>query len=254
MTRGPYCKSTDDDVLASIRSICDARPSYGYRRVTQLLKLQRQAEGLPPVNHKRVYRIMKQNKLLLQRFTGKPKREHKGQVITLKSDLRWCSDTFFIKCWDGHRVEVAFAMDCCDREVMAYVATTAAVDGTMIRDLMAESVEQRFGKGARACPHPIQWLSDNGPPYTANETRAFGKSVGLVVCNTPAYSPESNGMAEAFVKTFKRDYVYVNDLWKKEHVLSQLPLWFTDYNDHHPHKGLKMLSPRQFRRGNNAVA
>jgi hypothetical protein len=33
---------------------------------------------------------------------------------------------------------------------------------------------------------------------------------GLVVCNTPAYSPESNGMAEAFVKTLKRDYAYLS--------------------------------------------
>jgi integrase len=31
-----------------------------------------------------------------------------------------------------------------------------------------------------------------------------------VICTTPAYSPESNGMAECFVKGFKRDYVYVN--------------------------------------------
>jgi hypothetical protein len=27
-----------------------------------------------------------------------------------------------------------------------------------------------------------------------------------------AMQSESNGMAESFVKTFKRDYVYVNDL------------------------------------------
>jgi hypothetical protein len=33
-------------------------------------------------------------------------------------------------------------------------------------------------------------VSDNGAPYTANETRAFGASVGLLVRATPAYSPE----------------------------------------------------------------
>jgi transposase InsO family protein len=33
-------------------------------------------------------------------------------------------------------------------------------------------------------------------------------------------------------------------------VLDQLPAWFDDYNDRAPHKGLKMKSPRQFRRLN----
>ncbi len=54
-------------------------------------------------------------------------------------------------------------------------------------------------------------------------------------------------MAEAFVKTFKRDYVYVNELWSAAAVLEQLPAWFQDYNEFAPHKGLKMKSPREFR-------
>jgi len=54
-----------------------------------------------------------------------------------------------------------------------------------------------------------------------------------------------DGMAEAFVKTTKRDYVYVGDLPDAKTVLDLLPAWFDDYNEH---KGIKMLSPRQFRR------
>ena len=38
----------------------------------------------------------------------------------------------------------------------------------------------------------------------------------------PSQKPESNGMAEAFVKTFKRDYVYVHDRPDAETVMSQL--------------------------------
>lgn len=53
-------------------------------------------------------------------------------------------------------------------------------------------------------------------------------------------------MAEAIVKTFKRDYAWVGDLSSTDAVFKQLPDWFDDYNEHAPHKGLKMMSPRQY--------
>jgi transposase InsO family protein len=53
-------------------------------------------------------------------------------------------------------------------------------------------------------------------------------------------------MAEAFVKTFKRDYVYLNDMPDAATVLNALPVWIEDYNSNHPHSGLKMKSPREF--------
>jgi putative transposase len=239
-----YIQREDEDLLERIRPVVDRRGSYGYRRVAALLN---RAGEVPKVNHKRVYRVMRAAGLLLQRFTGKSTRTHNGKIITLKSNMRWCSDSFEIRCWDGQRLQVAFALDCCDREVMSWVATTAAITGEMVRDLMAESIETRFGAAARQTPHPVQWLSDNGPPYTANETREFGEAAGLVICTTPAYSPESNGMAEAFVKTFKRDYVYLNQLDTAEVVMRALANWFEDYNSQHPHKGLNMQSPRAFR-------
>jgi putative transposase len=234
----------DEKYVESIREIIDVRPTYGYRRVTVVLN---RLLGERRVNHKRIYRIMRVNGLLLQKHTGRPVRTHDGKVVTLKSNLRWCSDGMEIPCWNGERLRVIFALDCCDREVMSYGATTGGISGEMVRDLMAEAVEARFGPVIQV-PHTVQWLSDNGPAYTALETRAFGQMIGLDIRTTPSYSPESNGMAESFIKTFKRDYVGVHELWDAKSVMEQLPIWFEDYNENHPHKGLKMKSPREFRK------
>jgi putative transposase len=243
--RSSYLKADDAELLDPLRSLVDERPTYGYRRVTALLNRERLKTSLPRINHKRVYRLMSQNGLLLQRYTGKPPgRVHDGKIITIRPNLRWTSDGFEIACWNGQVVRVAFALDSCDREVMAWTASTGGVTGEMIRDLMVESIERRFGSDP--LPHPVQWLSDNGSCYRANETIDFATQLGLVPCFTPVRSPQSNGMAESFVKTFKRDYVYVHDRPDAQTVLSQLPAWFEDYNESHPHKALRMKSPREF--------
>src|SRR5215510_10568897 len=79
--------------------------------------------GKPPVNHKRVYRLMRQNGLLLARHTGTGRqRSHDGVVRTLCSNLRWCSDVFEVPCWNGNTVRVAFVLDTCDREVITWTA------------------------------------------------------------------------------------------------------------------------------------
>ena len=69
-------------------------------------------------------------------------------------------------------------MDCCDREVLSYIATTGGISGHLICDLMVEAVEYRFGL-VEHLPHKIQWLSDNAPGYIAYETRAFAALIGL---------------------------------------------------------------------------
>jgi putative transposase len=251
--RSAYFKTEDAELLKPLRSLVDERPTYGYRRIAALLNRERHKSSLSRVNHKRVYRLMSQNQMLLQRYTGKPSgRVHDGKIITIRPNLRWTSDGFEIACWNGQVVRVAFALDTCDREVMAWRASTGGLTGEMIRDLMLESVEQRFG--STTLPHPVQWLSDNGSCYRAHETIDFAIRLGFVPCFTPVRSPQSNGMAESFVKTFKRDYVYVHDRPDAQTVLSQLSAWFEDYNESHPHKALRMKSPREFMRSYQPAA
>ena len=77
----------------------------------------------------------------------------------------------------------------------------------------------------------------------------YGHELGLVPITTLVYSPESNGLAEAFVGTFKRDYVAGAELRDAETVLAQLGGWFEDYNTQVPHSALGMRSPAEYRTG-----
>jgi putative transposase len=245
LERGPQTRIGDAELAGDIRRLIDERPTYGYRRIAALLKRERRSAGLPRLNAKRVYRLMKKHGLLLERHTGRRRpREHKGQVATIRSNLRWCSDALEFTCWDGDIVRVAFALDCHDREVIGWTATTAGICGEMIRDMMVQCIERRFG--TICAPHRVQWLSDNGSTYAAYKTIEIALALNLEPCFTPIESPESNGMAEAFVKTLKRDYVRVNPIPNAQTALDQIDNWIEDYNEIHPHSRLGYRSPREY--------
>ena len=186
----------DDNLVAEIKAVIAELPTYGYRRVHAILKRQALAAGLKPSNHKRVYRVMKVHGLLLDRHAGGTERRHDGRIAVDERNRRWCSDGFEIGCDNGERVRVAFALDCCDREAMSFLATTSGVSGEDVRDLMLAAVEHRFGPVNRL-PVTIEWLSDNGSCYLAGETRSFARDIGLEPRTTPIESPQSNGMARS---------------------------------------------------------
>ena len=244
--------AADEQLLQEIREQLAELPSYGYRRACALVNRQRSASGRPRVNVKRVYRVMAANALLLPRAPRRrhSSRKHDGKVIVAASNTRWCSDGFEIKCDSGQTVTATFAKDCCDREVMAWRAWEGkGLPGEPVREMLIEAVEQRFG-AVDAIPegHTLEFLTDNGGAYVAHDTKRIARSLGLTPVNTPVCSPQSNGMAESFVNSFRRDYLSQMDLSDAATVLDQLPAAFEHFNESHPHSGLKMRSPREYRR------
>ena len=79
------------------------------------------------------------------------------------------------------------------------------------------------------------------------ETRSFAKELGFKPVTTPVTNPQSNGMAESFVKTLKRDYSKLANRPDSKIVMAQLKDWFDDYNSYHPHSALGYLPPTLFR-------
>ena len=242
-----YAKADDRAVAAQIRAVIRDRATYGYRRVTALVN---GACGTA-YNRKRVRRVMELNGWTLPvRARRRSGRAHTGRLTRDGSNERWCSDSFLVPCTNGEVVEVGFVLACCDRECIAALGQPRDLAGVDIRALMHAAVTARFS-GGRAEP-AVQWLSDNEGMYTALETVITAERLGLAPVTTPAYSPQSNGMAEAFVKTMKRDYVDGAELSSATAVLAQLPAWIADYNGVAPHSALGYLAPQAYRRQQQA--
>ncbi|MCI4961252.1 IS3 family transposase [Escherichia coli] len=240
--------SDDTDVLLRIHHVIGELPTYGYRRVWALLRRQAELDGMPAINAKRVYRIIRQNALLLERKTAVPpsKRAHTGKVAVKESNQRWCSDGFEFRCDNGEKLRVTFALDCCDREALHWAVTTGGFDSETVQDVMLGAVERRFGNELPASP--VEWLTDNGSCYRANETRQFARMLGLEPKNTAVRSPESNGIAESFVKTIKRDYISIMPKPDGLTAAKNLAEAFEHYNEWHPHSALGYRSPREYLR------
>jgi len=242
-------RPTDDgELVMRIQQAVADVPTYGYRRVWALLRRQSETEDLAPVNAKRVYRVMRDNRLLLERkpAQSEDQRAHKGKVAVAESNRRWCSDGFEFRCDNGEKLRVTFALDCCDREALDWAASTGGYDSDTVQDVMLRSVERRFGD---ALPEkPIEWLTDNDSAYRAHETREFALELGLEPRTTAVRSPQSNGIAESFVKTIKRDYIGMMPKPDSQVAVLNLAIAFEHYNENHPHSALGYRSPREYQR------
>ncbi|EGP3235006.1 IS3 family transposase [Escherichia coli] len=246
---GRRSRHTDDtDVLLRIHHVIGELPTYGYRRVWALLRRQAELDGMPAINAKRVYRIMRQNALLLERKPAVPpsKRAHTGRVAVKESNQRWCSDGFEFCCDNGEKLRVTFALDCCDREALHWAVTTGGFNSETVQDVMLGAVERRFGNELPASP--VEWLTDNGSCYRANETLQFARMLGLEPKNTAVRSPDSNGIAESFVKTIKRDYISIMPKPDGLTAAKNLAEAFEHYKEWHPHSALGYRSPREYLR------
>jgi transposase InsO family protein len=84
----------------------------------------------------------------------------------------------------------------------------------MIRDMMVQCVEKRFGT-IRA-PHPVQWLSDNGSNFAVHKTIEIALALNLAPCSNAAAA------------------------------LAATDHWMEDYNTAHPHSRLGYRSPRKY--------
>lgn len=235
----PGCRRPE--VEQAIEGILAGHPAtYGYRRIHALLI----REGLR-ANPKTVWRILRRRGWLSStRSHSKRMRRHEGQVSVLEPNRRWASDITGIKAWNGEKGRLAVLIDCADRMILAW-RFGPRMPSEELQEMVREAVFRRFGAETWKAQN-LEFLSDNGPEYACRKLRTVLQGFGMAICRTPRRSPESNGLAEAFFGSFKRDYVNQQELPSLEEIARQIPEWIKDYNEAAPHSALGMKPPAEF--------
>jgi putative transposase len=191
---------------------------------------------------------MKKHVFFLQRHAGRRSpRVQDGTVatMTIRSNVRCCSDALEFTCWDGAVVRVAFpGLPRPGSHRMG--GYTAGTSGETIRDMMVRCVERRFGD-FRA-PHKVQWLTDNGSILPLVEpSRSPSQSIWSHASH-PWKVPTAMAWLK-LVKIFRRDYVRVNPIPDARTALTRNDHWMEDYNSDIPtpvraivHRGSTLLN------------
>lgn len=236
-------KSIDrSKILKAILKITKRRSTYGVPRIKAILKRNYAINASKYMINK----IMKANNLLIKRVYNKKKaRNHTGKISVHKPNMRWASDITSIKLWDGTKLRFTYVLDCCDRSIITW-KIGRHMQACDIELMFQEALVKRFGQPEVPKGHELEFLHDNGPEYIENILRRNLSDWNVIDCNTPTYSPQSNGMCESFNGTFKRDYVYENCLDNKYSVINKIEEWVHDYNTFAPHSALEMKTPEEY--------
>jgi len=152
----------DDVVLRErMKAIAHERRRFGYRRLHVLLR----REG-HRVNHKRLFRIYREEKLVVRRRGGRKRAmgTRAPMLIPVAPNQRWSLDFVSDQMTDCRRFRVLTVVDDCTRECLALVADTSLSGLRVAREL--DALIATRGR-------PAMIVSDNGTEFTSNAILGF---------------------------------------------------------------------------------
>jgi putative transposase len=224
---------------------------YGYRRV----KIELDVRGII-VNHKRVYRIMRECGL-----SGKHPRKKHGNYKKVQQDLikdnilmqdfsadmrnkTWVGDITYIPTKEGFLYLMAY-MDVYTRKIVGW-----SMDKNMREQLVLDALESAICSEA-----PGEGLivhTDRGTQFIGKRYQAEIEKHGIVPSMSNAGNPYDNAIMESFNKSLKTEMMDNNKVFAtreeaKKAIFEYIELF---YNRKRRHSSLGYLSPLEYEKLN----
>ncbi len=217
-----------------IRELAQARVSYGYRRVHVLLR-----RAGWRVNHKRVYRLYREEGLCLRRKRPKRRRAvqpRQQRPAAIRPNERWSMDFMSDALASGHKLRVLTVLDTCTRECVALEG------GVSFRGHDVAQVLTRVGI-ARGLPAVI--TVDNGTEFTSRALDHWAYRNRVQLDYIRPGKPTDNNFIESFNAQVRRECLSQHYFSSVAEARNVLAAWREDYNHQRPHGSLGQRTPME---------
>ncbi|MEC3883508.1 IS3 family transposase [Halobacillus sp. HZG1] len=242
----------DRDLKEKIKAIFHREDgTYGYRRIQNELE-----NNGRPVNHKKVYRLMKELGL---RYLVRMKKysSYKGRVGKVaenilnrnfkaeKPNQKWVTDITEFKLF-GQKLYLSPILDLFNGEIITYTLGTRPT-----YNLVGEMLE----KGLVRLEDTDELLihSDQGWHYQMKQYRDRLQKAGITQSMSRKGNCHDNAVIENFFGLMKSEFLYHKDFESIEHFKQELSAFMEKYNNRRIKSKLRM-SPVQFRDKYQATA
>ena len=214
--------------------------NYGYIKVSMYLK----DKGYI-INKKRVYRIMKENRLLLnKRIRGSRKREFVKErrmraerpFEKLQMDIKYV----YVR-GERRNVYLLSLMDIFSRKVLGY-----RVSGSMRKEVVINLVDEVILN--TAVPREVTIRTDNGSQFIAHKLRDYLKGIEIRQEFIHVSSPRENGYIESLHSILEEEAIKKFEFQRLDHLRDILEKYFRFYNEERIHSGIGYRSPERFLR------
>ena len=232
------------ELLARIKDLKAEHPLWGIRRVWSYLRYR---EGLT-VNRKRIYRLMKENNLLVTKnlrlrakrtkFRPKPRADRPNQF--------WGTDMTKIKMSTWGWLYLCIVLDWHTKEIIGYSLSLQSKTDDWL-DAINMAINHRFPRGIReSMKEQLFLISDNGCQPTSQRFMMNCSLLGIKQIFTTWSNPKGNSDTERVMRTIKEDLVWGYDWDNPFEFQIALGKWIHNYNEDYPHQSLNNMTPKQF--------
>ena len=231
-------RSTGSDQTAlvlRIRDLARTRVRYGYFRIYILLR----REGWP-VNHKRVYRLYRNDGLSLR--LKRPRRhvsavDRERSVEASAPNALWSMDFVSDALFDGRRLRALTVVDACTRE-----ALVIEVDSGIKGEQVVEAVSRIMA--VRGAPKSIR--VDNGPEFVSKALDRWAYENGVTLDFSRPGKPTDNAFIESFNGRLRDECLNAHWFLSLADARAKIEAWRRDYNESRPHTSLGWMTPAEY--------
>jgi putative transposase len=231
-------RRADDSALrAELVGLAAQRRRFGYRRLTVLLR-----RGGLRVNHKKVYRVYREEGLAVRR--RKRRKLAAGARIVLaaptQSNQRWSMDFMGDSLATGRTFRIFNLVDDYSREAIATEVDTS-LPGLRVVRVLERVAETR--------PLPAVIVCDNGPEFTGRALDAWAYARGVQLHFIRPGKPIENAFVESFNGRLRDECLNENWFADLQEARTKIGVWRIDYNEVRPHSALGNRTPTEYAQG-----